>query len=143
MRKVLIILILNLLLGSVAIAQTLTSEEIKGRWSVVRVLEFIEESGDSEQGNAFEDMRAAFLEAEYVFGDNNQFALIMDYKQFAIENGYWVYDELEKKVSIREWKKNKQKPGKSIMKIKLEKAGDKIILIMDTTGIVFQIEKKA
>jgi hypothetical protein len=139
MKKItgLIILLLSIYLQ--INAQSLTENEIVGKWSVVQIniLTKIPE----EQKKTVDRLKDAFLRSTFEFNPDHTFVFDFEIEKMKIQTGCWKYNDYSKSFIIQDWKDRETNNWK-LMEINTRKDGDKIIFELHDVFVELVMNKE-
>jgi hypothetical protein len=104
-------------------AQSLTENEIIGRWSVVEV-KVLTRLPEGIQ-KTIDQLKEAFLRSKFEFKNDNSFTFDFELNKMRIQNGHWKYNDNTKSFIIQDWK-DKDSGKWKLMEIFTKKEVDKI-----------------
>ena len=123
MKKITGIFVLILIFALQINAQSLTENEIVGRWSVleINVLTRLPEG----QQKTIDLLKEAFLRSKFEFKADNSFTFDFELNKMRIQNGHWKYNDSTKSFIIQDWK-DKDTNDWKLLEIFTKREGDKI-----------------
>ena len=120
-------------------AQSLTENEIVGRWSVlqINVLTRLPEG----QQKTIDLLKEAFLRSKFEFNADNSFTFDFELDKMRIQNGHWKYNDITKSFIIQDWK-DKDTNDWKLLEIFTKREGDKIIFQIHDLFIELTMNKE-
>jgi len=105
-------------------AQSLTENEIIGKWTVSQINVLMKLPDD--QKKMIEIMKEAILRSKLEFKSDNTFEFEFELEKMRIQNGHWKYNDITKSFIIQAWD-NKDTNDWKLMEIFTRREGNKII----------------
>ena len=105
-------------------AQSLTENEIIGKWTVSQINVLMKLPDD--QKKMIEIMKEAILRSKFEFKSDNTFEFEFELEKMRIQNGHWKYNDFTKSFIIQSWD-NKDTNDWKLMEIFTRREGNKII----------------
>jgi hypothetical protein len=139
MRKVIGIILLVISLSLQLHAQSFSSEDIIGTWTV-RQINVLTKIPD-EQKKTVDLLKAAFLRSKFIFNSDNSFVFDFELEKMQIQNGHWKYNDYTKSFIIQDWK-DKDTNDFNLMEIVPKKEGNKIIFQLHNIFIDLEMNKE-
>lgn len=120
-------------------AQALTPKEVVGNWKVADIHLTVELS--EEEAAAMEVLRPAFMQAEFFYGDDQQFTFNFAYEEMKLEDGYWRFMEEEGLFGIWE-SEEKSANDPRFMGMQAFKKDGKILFMLEETPLALEVVKQ-
>ena len=139
MKKVIGLIIFVLAFNIQIKAQSLTENEIIGKWSVVQinVLTKIPE----EQKKTVDRLKDAFLRSTFEFNPDHTFVFDFEIEKMRIQTGSWKYNHDSKSFIIQDWKDRETNNWK-LMEINTRKEDNKIIFELHDVFVELVMNKE-
>jgi len=139
MKKTIGLFIFILASGTQMLAQSLTEDEIVGRWSVTRinVLTRLPEG----QEKTIEMQKSAFLRSKFEFMADHSFIFDFELDKMRIQNGHWRYNDYSKSFIIQDWK-DKDSNNWKLLEIFTRKEGEKVTFQIHDLFIELEMNKE-
>ena len=121
-------------------AQSVSTEELKGTWTVASVTYAANDYTSAELARV-EPLRKAFLDATFTFKKKKHFTFSINFEGLGIKDAQWQLDDTAHAIVIREWK-DKGSGKSELMLIKTKKDNGRIIFMLDETLLVLEMKKQ-
>jgi len=120
-------------------AQSLTENEIIGKWSVVQ-LNILTKIPD-EQKKTVDRLKEAFLRSTFEFNSDHTFVFDFEIEKMRIQTGFWKYNDYSKSFIIQDWKDRETNNWK-LMEIKTRKEGNNVIFELHDVFVELVMNKE-
>ena len=120
-------------------AQSLTENEIIGKWSVVQI--HVLTKIPDEQKKTVDRLKDAFLRSTFEFNSDHTFVFDFEIEKMRIQTGSWKYDDYSKSFIIQDWKDRETNNWK-LMEINTRKTDNKVIFELHDVFVELVMNKE-
>lgn len=136
------LVLLPLILGAILAqmhAQSLTSNELIGKWTIVEVVSSME-NVPAEYQQRMETVKERFKNSKFEFSVEQRFSFDTSLPELKAMKGYWNYDDKTGSYLIQDWS-DRGTNEDILMWIYAKRDGDKTLFQLNETPLVFEVVK--
>lgn len=120
-----LILTFLILVGHLAFSQE--RNDLIGSWKVLQVKVPDDIQPPSDQVEQMKMLKEVFNQSTFDFYEDGRANFNVSISDIEIKNGYWVFDEINKKITIKEWKDKDNPKASRLMDIVVQNVEGKLI----------------